>query len=112
MPLTPAKLPPQTEDSFLRQVLELAAMHKWRTIHVRPARTKAGWVTPIQGYLCEGWPDVFLCRGHRLVCAELKSEAGKVTPKQTAWLLALGGAGVEVFVWRPSDLEKIKEILA
>jgi hypothetical protein len=48
-------------------------------------------------------------RPPRLVLAELKSEAGKVTEHQARWLALLHACpGVEVFLWRPSDLERIE----
>lgn len=51
-----------------------------------------------------GFPDLVLVRAGRLVAAELKAAAGRVTASQQAWLddLALV-PGVEVFVWRPDD---------
>lgn len=58
-----------------------------------------------------GWPDLFLVRGCRCIAAELKVNS-KLRPEQQAWLLALGGAGVEVFVWKPGDWETIERTLA
>jgi hypothetical protein len=47
-----------------------------------------------------------------LVFAELKSERGKLKPEQEAWLEALRQVpGVEVHVWRPSDMDAIAEVL-
>ena len=48
----------------------------------------------------------------RLVIAELKSERGKVSPEQRAWLDTLGMVpGIEVFVWYPADLDDAIAIL-
>ena len=58
-----------------------------------------------------GYPDLTLCRGPRLVFAELKSEMGRVTPEQQAWLDRLEAAGAEVYLWRPSDLPAVRETL-
>lgn len=63
-----------------------------------------------------GFPDLTLVRGGRLIFAELKTERGKTTDEQDAWLEDLGAveletydtdpleAAVRVFLWRPSDL--------
>lgn len=51
-----------------------------------------------------GFPDVCAVRGERLLFAELKRETEKPTPEQQAWLDDLTAAGVEVHLWRPSDL--------
>ena len=58
-----------------------------------------------------GWPDLVIARPHTagypggaVLFAELKSQSGKVTPQQEAWLEALQFAGCETRCWRPSDL--------
>ena len=58
-----------------------------------------------------GWPDLFAVKGPTLLAAELKREEGKTKPEQDEWLEKLAGAGVEVFVWRPSDLAEVQTIL-
>lgn len=69
-----------------------------------------------------GFPDLCLlkpgedlqaAKTARLIFAELKKEAGRLTPQQNTWLSALRSVGppVEVYVWRPSDWESIKRIL-
>ena len=84
------------EKDFQRQVLELARIYGWHAYH--PALSK--WSE-------RGWPDLAMVRPPRLVFAELKSETGKVTEHQERWLALLGACpGVEVFLWRPSDLER------
>jgi hypothetical protein len=47
----------------------------------------------------------------RLIFAELKKETGKTSPEQDAWLEALKIAGAEVYVWRPSQLREVIQIL-
>jgi hypothetical protein len=59
-----------------------------------------------------GWPDLAMVRPPHLVFAELKSESGRVTVHQERWLALLAGCpGVETYLWRPSDLERISEVL-
>lgn len=93
---------PMSESDLLRGVLDLCRVLGWRTLHIRPGRTAGSWRTPVQGDGA-GFPDVLALRGDRLVVAELKGGAGRVTVEQDAWLGAFAEAGVEVHVWRPSD---------
>jgi hypothetical protein len=54
-----------------------------------------------------------MVRPPRIVFAELKAEAGKVTEHQARWLALLSACpGVETYLWRPSDLERIAKVLA
>jgi hypothetical protein len=43
--------------------------------------------------------------------AELKTEKGRLTAHQRAWLKVLEECGQEVHVWRPSDLDDAHERL-
>lgn len=60
-----------------------------------------------------GWPDLALVRRKdcRFILAELKSEHGRVSPRQAAVIELLGAVGLEVYVWRPADLDTIAEVL-
>lgn len=92
---------PLTEDDLLGQVIDLARLHGWRVSHFRPAWSTRGWRTPVQGDT--GFPDLIMARNGRVIVAELKGSAGRLRPEQTAWLDALRGEAVEVYVWRPQD---------
>jgi len=60
-----------------------------------------------------GFPDLVLVRAGRLVVVELKSESGRVTSAQLAWLSDLSSVpGLEIFLWRPSDWAKVQQTLA
>jgi hypothetical protein len=102
-----------TEADFSRQVTDLAVALGWSWVHFRPAQTKRGWRTPVEGPLGAGWPDLVLARARgrdrRLLFVELKRELGQLTDEQQAvrqLLLEIGLAGdqVDVALWRPSDL--------
>jgi hypothetical protein len=107
MPKT-VKLPPMSEKAFTTTVINLATMLGWRHYHTHDSRRSD-----------PGWPDLVLARKipaaklilADLVFAELKTETGKVTPAQADWLEMLRLAGQRVYIWRPSDLERIAEIL-
>jgi hypothetical protein len=90
-----------SERDFQRQVLDLAKILGWQAYH--PMLSK--WSE-------RGWPDLALCRPPRLLFAELKTERGRTTAYQDRWLALLGACpGVEVFLWRPSDLDRVAETL-
>jgi hypothetical protein len=105
-PVTPAAA---TESAFVRQVLQLAHLFRWRAVHFRPARTARGWRTAVQGDGV-GFVDVILCR-ERVVFAELKTDRGRLRPEQIEWISALRVTGQEVYVWRPSMWDQIAEVL-
>ncbi len=90
-----------SERDFQRQVLDLAKILGWHAYH--PMLSK--WSE-------RGWPDLALCRPPRLLFAELKTERGRTSDHQDRWLALLGACpGVEVFLWRPSDLDRVAETL-
>ena len=101
----------ERERDFQRAVVELARLMGWRVHHTRPALTQRGrWLTPIQGDA--GFPDLVLCRPPRLILAELKRNGARPTPAQRGWLDALAScAGVECYLWTPSDWEAIIDAL-
>ena len=102
-----------TEAAFLAQVIDLCHHYQWRVVHVRHAQVREGkWITHGAGDIA-GWPDLFACRGHRAVAAELKrSKSEKPTASQLDWLAALGHVpGIEAHVWRPEDWPLIEETL-
>ena len=101
-----ATLPAESEVDFQRAVLDAARLFGWRVAHFRPARTAHGWRTPVQADGA-GFPDLILCRGDRLIAAELKRERGRLRAEQEAWLDALAVAGAETYTWRPSDWDAV-----
>lgn len=60
-----------------------------------------------------GFPDHVLAHPNgRLIFAELKSQKGPVKETQADWLQILNlGRDREVYLWRPSDMDAIAEIL-
>ncbi len=103
-------LPPISEAEFQRQVMQFAKLHGWRTAHFRKAQRQNGtWLTPVAGD-GKGFLDIVLVR-HRLLFVELKTERGKLTPEQEAWVQALEDADQTVYVWRPSDWKLIEMVL-
>lgn len=89
-----------TEAALQAAILETAKLLGWRCAHFRAAMTSKGWRTPVAADGA-GFPDLVLCRGDRLVFAELKSKRGVLSQAQRQWLAALDLTGAEVVVWTP-----------
>lgn len=100
-----------TEATFCALVLQACRDFGWTAAHFRPALTAKGWRTAVQGD-GKGWPDIIAVKGDRLLAAELKSAKGKLTPEQEDWLGRLGEAGVEIYLWRPTDLAEVLSVLS
>ena len=105
MPSPTAFIPKLTEEQFQQQVIDLAKLHGYTLIyHTRNSRgSQAGFL------------DLVLIseqRG-RALFRELKTETGKVSTDQFAWISGMLMAKLDVGVWRPSDLKSgriIKEL--
>ena len=90
-----------TEKALQERVRQLCLSLGWRYYHTHRAQHSPA-----------GFPDVVAMsatRG-RLIFAELKTERGKPTGDQNAWLGDLAYLGsleelsrLEVYLWRPSD---------
>ncbi|MGV9840031.1 VRR-NUC domain-containing protein [Nocardia niigatensis] len=100
------KMAPMLEADLQTTVIEMARLYGWKVVHLRPARTAHGWRTAYEGD--SGVPDLILARRGRVLLVELKSDKGRVKPEQQAWLVEAGENGR---LWRPKDLELIKEEL-
>lgn len=91
-----------TERQFQRQVLDLAKLCGYRAYHTHDSRRSQ-----------PGFPDIVLVnpkRRHTLF-VELKTDVGRVTAAQQAWIDDLQRAGANVHLWRPTDWPSIVEIL-
>lgn len=93
-----------SELEFQAAVIEAARLLGWRVAHFRPARTRRGWRTPVQGD-GRGFPDLVAVhpgRGAPLV-RELKAGGrAKLSREQAAWLADFEACGVDAGVWRPA----------
>lgn len=90
-----------TERELTTYVRDLAKLYRWRRYHT--------WLSK---HSPAGFPDEVLVRPPRLVFAELKSDRGKLSAEQEAWLDDLRAVpGVEVYLWRPADMDEIAQVL-
>jgi hypothetical protein len=104
-----------SEEDFHRNIVQLAQTTHWRIHHDRGDYRQCIAGDP-------GFPDLVLARDGRVIFAELKSETGVLSASQVGWLGALIGEpwigapnfqrDIEVYVWRPADIERIAKILS
>lgn len=101
-----------SENDFLDTVVHLAKLRGWLVYHARPAQVRPGvWRTPYTGD--RGFPDLVLVhQTHGIIFAELKTQTGRLSVHQRAWLDTLQKAGREAYCWRPDQLPLIAQRLA
>lgn len=82
------------EDALLENVRRMASLLGWRAYHTHDSRRSD-----------PGFPDLVLVRAWpgRVMFRELKTQKGRVTVEQQAWLHDLVRAGADAAVWRPFD---------
>ena len=98
-----------TETEFQRRVVSVAEEFGWDWMHI--GRTGKHVPNGAKGTLGPGWPDLLLVRGNQLIAAELKAEKAPVpTNAQHHVLMVLGGVA-RTYVWRPSQMALILEVL-
>ena len=90
-----------TEAEWQSQVEELLDSLGWHHFHSGDSRRDSR----------SGYPDL-TCWRERVIFVELKLERRYCTKAQATTLLQLDEAGAEVYVWRPSDWETAKAVLA
>jgi hypothetical protein len=90
-----------SEKELLGLVTDIAEAGRWLVYHTYDSRRSQ-----------RGFPDLVMTRDGRVIFAELKSQKGRVRPEQQHWLDELNKvAGVEVYLWRPSDSDTIEKTL-
>lgn len=100
---------PLTEAEFQRRVTTVAEELGWDWMHVG----RVGKYAPngAKGTLGIGWPDLLLVRGDRLFVCELKEQSAPPPSTDQKRVLSILGMAVPAYVFRPSDLPLIMEIL-
>jgi hypothetical protein len=104
------------ESEFLSQVIETAQLLGWACAHFRGVRIqrKDGscyYATPVQAD-GEGFPDLLLLKGKKMICLECKVGGRKPTERQMRWLSMLARVpGIECYVCRPKDWPEIEMML-
>jgi hypothetical protein len=94
------RLPQQTEKAFMQQVIDLAHLNGYHTYHPHDSRRSS-----------PGWPDIAVFGHGRFFLVETKAERGYLSLDQRRVIAQLRAAGVDVYVWKPSDwLEIVAEL--
>lgn len=88
-----------TEAQFQQQITDYCDWLRLRWHHETDSRRSK-----------KGFPDLVIV-GERLIFVELKSARGRISKEQREWIDDLESAGVEVYVWRPDDLDDALRIL-
>jgi len=99
-----------TETVFQAQVVELARITGWRTMHVRRSIGKGRRWTTATSVI--GWPDLTIWKPGYFMLIELKTDTGKLSPEQTDVLTSLQAAGIDARCWRPTDWDEIQATLS
>lgn len=92
-----------TEKDLREQIRDLCKLFGWRFLFV--------WTSI---HSPKGMLDLLLINKakRRVLFAELKSETGKMTIEQQEIFDELKACGQEVYLWRPSQIDEIAEILS
>ena len=90
----------QQKHRSRKAIVELAEILGWRTFH--GARMKGH----LRTFSSKGFPDLVLARKGAVLHAECKTDTGKLTNDQIAWLLATNGV-----IWRPKHWDVIGKSL-
>jgi hypothetical protein len=93
-----------TEEQLHEAITGAATAYGWRWHHIRRSDAAVS-----QGH--PGFPDLVLLRRDAILVIETKAEGGRYQPGQREWLDAFGRAGAYALVARPSDEDRVLEIL-
>ena len=90
-----------TEKQWQATVVEQCELSGWLWYHTYDSRRSP-----------PGFPDLVMVKKGRIIFAELKVGKNKVGKAQQEWVdLLKVNKGVEVYVWRPEDLQEVINIL-
>ena len=100
-----------SEKLFQETVMKWAKQHDWKVFHASPSQPRPGvWKSDGKGF-----PDLVLTSmrvpSQGCLFVELKTNIGKLSPEQVAYGVYLLRAGMEYHVWRPADLDAVRERL-
>lgn len=104
---SPERLSAIAEADWVGWVVSTAVMHGWVVVNTADSRRANA-----------GWPVFVAVRDGRMVIAQLKGEAAKVTTAQQRWLDELDKVAVAsdgaltVGLWRPSHRPDVDAMLA
>ena len=92
----------ESETGFQAWVVGCGLTFGWKVYHTHDSRHSE-----------EGFPDLVMLRGERMIVAELKVGGKVPTRAQVDWLLAFSRvAGSECYLWDETDRDVIERTLA
>lgn len=91
----PASITTMNEKQFQMLVVSAAEIFGWHCLHIRNSVANP-----------DGVPDLLMWRGDEYLLVELKTERGKLSPKQERWADDAAARGVAVHLWRPSNWDE------
>lgn len=100
-----------SEKRWQQIVVDYARLRGWSVRHVRDSRCEVkGRMVGDHG--SRDLPDLELVRPPRFVKVELKTDRGRLRKGQAEYLERLRQCdGIEVYLWRPRDIEQMMEVL-
>jgi hypothetical protein len=103
-----------TEADWQKTVIDLLHVYRYKVCEFRKARVKRDgedvYRTPF-GADGKGMTDLIAVRPGRVLFIENKSDTGKLSPEQEEWRQVLSQCpGVEYYLARPKDYERLKAI--
>lgn len=90
-----------TERQWQAQIVETAKYLGWWVYHTHDSRRSE-----------PGFPDLVLVRPPRLIFAEVKTAAGRLTQAQQDTIVMLDQTCAESYIWRPADWPAILSLLS
>ncbi len=92
---------PEFEKAFQARVVAYARRCGWTLIyHTYDSRRSQ-----------EGFPDLLMLRGKKIIVAELKVPPNAATEAQLRWLDGFRAAKVPAYLWTPEDWAEIVKVL-
>lgn len=102
------------ETPFQAEIVKLARLFGWRVMHVNDSRREVvdrrrGISFLVGDEDAKGWPDLVLAhpRWHVVAVRELKTNKGRVDPKQREWVELLTACGIDAAIWRPRHWDEL-----
>lgn len=98
------------ESEWQKLVTTHAVSLGWDWLHI--GRIGKYQANGAKGTLGKGWVDLLFCRPGRMFFAELKVDGQQLSPEQKQVIVKLMDSGHDVYVWRPSDIAQVLDVLS
>ena len=93
------------EKDLVRHIVKAAKDLGYMVTHFTSTQTEGRHRTALQGD--KGFPDLVIANGRVVLFVECKSQVGRMSPEQHAWMAVLRVTGVDgpvkTYEWRPMN---------